>query len=149
MAVAYLLLALVLVATNRNNTIAIELELQPAHCLAECASPENCAQHGHGVTPDPAVTSNSDETLKKERETFYRAETSPVGATDAFSRRPLSSASRSFALLILRGSNGSIPLVRQVVGGRPVFAHLRPLSNVSNRRTPDIADRLRTSQLGG
>ena len=64
---------IVFVATNRNNTIAIELELQPAHCLAECASPENCAQSGHGVTRDPAAKSNLDETLKKEHETFYRA----------------------------------------------------------------------------
>src|ERR1700736_3609855 len=35
---------------NRSNSIAIELELQTAHCLAERASPENCARHGHGVT---------------------------------------------------------------------------------------------------
>src|SRR5690349_18327323 len=41
----------VLVAANRHDMVAIDIELQPAHCLAECASPENGAYHGHGVTP--------------------------------------------------------------------------------------------------
>ena len=68
---------IVFVATNRNNAIAIDLELQPAHCLAERATPENCAQRGHGVTPDLAA-SKPKEILKKERETIYRAEMSPV-----------------------------------------------------------------------
>lgn len=42
------------VATNSDNTIAIELELQSAHGLAERASPEDCARVGHGVAPEPA-----------------------------------------------------------------------------------------------
>jgi hypothetical protein len=62
---------IVLVATDRNDAIAIELEFQPAHGLAEGASPEDCAQHGHGVTRDPPAASNAHDTLEKVQESIY------------------------------------------------------------------------------
>ena len=58
----------------------------------------------------------------------------PVTPPSAFGK--ISPVSR----FIGKGSDGSICPVRQAIGGWPLFAHLRRLSDVSNRREPDIAD---------
>ena len=73
------------------------------------------------------------QTIRGEKRATSRR-TSPLtrntasGATHAFNRRPLSSASRPFIRPIWKGSKGSILPGHHAVGEWPLFAHLRRLS---------------------
>jgi hypothetical protein len=60
-----------------------------------------------------------------------------IDASDAYSRRPLSRASRPFKGPILMGRKGSIWRVPRAIGERPVFAHCcRPLRRFQMAEMP-------------
>ena len=80
----------------------------------------HASKKGNGSKPGSAFGHHAEKLLRG---------TAVPGATDAFSRRPLSRAYRLFIGPISKGSSGSICHLRKAVGEWPLFAQLRrPLS---------------------